>query len=152
MSLLISEGRASLFLQYLILLNTKGRAVKFLWKKVYLALHIFQSTEGITLQNMALLKTVFPKHCNDNQSFTGALRNSLLKKCPKVEFFSVSYFPLFGLRIEIYVLSLYIQSSYGKIGTRLNSAFRQLFRSDSEVNQGQHQTWLTFLAKIVNGF
>ena len=52
------------------------------------------------------------------------------------------YFLVFGLNANIYTVNLHIQSEYGKIQTRKNSAFRNFSRSISRVD-------MTF--SLVNG-
>ena len=51
------------------------------------------------------------------------LQVSLREKCLNTEFFSGPSFPVFGLNTEIYSVNFLIQSKYGKIRTRKNSAF-----------------------------
>ena len=58
---------------------------------------------------------------------------STARKVSKYGLFSGSYFPVFGLNMEIYSVNLRIQSKYGKIRSRKNSAFRLFSRSIEEV-------------------
>ena len=53
------------------------------------------------------------------------------QKMSKYGVFSGPYFHVFGLNTEIYSADLRIQSKYGKIRTRKNSAFRYFLRSVS---------------------
>ena len=52
------------------------------------------------------------------------------RKMSRYEVFSGPYFPVFGLNTEVYGVKLRIQSKYGKIQTRKNSAFRHFPRSE----------------------
>ena len=54
---------------------------------------------------------------------------SLCEKCPKVEFFLVRIFPVFGLYTKIYGVNFRIQSEYGKVLTRKNSVFGYFSRN-----------------------
>ena len=57
------------------------------------------------------------------------------QKVSKYEFFSGLYFHVFGLNIEIYSVTLRIQSKYGKIRTRTNAVLGLFSRSASRVLQ-----------------
>ena len=50
----------------------------------------------------------------------------------KYEVFSGPYFPVFGINTERYTLSVRIQSECGKIGTRKNSVFWLISRSEGK--------------------
>ena len=51
------------------------------------------------------------------------LQVSLREKCLNTEFFLCPSFPVFGLNTEIYSVNFLIQSKYGIMRTRKNSAF-----------------------------
>ena len=55
-----------------------------------------------------------------------------IKHCVKnvqIRSFSGPYFPMFGLNMEVYGVNLRIQSTYGKIRIRKNSAFGRFLRT-----------------------
>ena len=76
--------------------------------------------------------------------FTTSYFNIYCVKSVQIRSFSGPYFPVFGLKTEIYGVNLRIQSEYRKVRTRKNSAFRHLLRSD-------HTSILTHLLHTPNG-
>ena len=64
------------------------------------------------------------------------IQNCTAWKVSKYGFFSGPYFPVPGLNTEIYFVNLRIQSEYGKIRTKKNSAFGHFSRSVGTCNVG----------------
>ena len=75
-------------------------------------------------------KQIYLNHILKKKRFKAG--QSTIWKPSKYGVFSGPYFPVFGLNMEIYGVNLRIQSEYGKIRSRKNSALGHFSRSEED--------------------